>query len=198
MNYDVILASDNLKKFAEFSVMLKGVCTLKSQSQRTLNTPPETGATFEENAVMKAQYVCASAGLPALADDSGLAVDALSGAPGIFSSRYAGEDADDAANLAKLIQVTAEIPLADLTASFHCAIAYLEPAMEQPVLAYAVWHGRLVRQPVGDNGFGYDPIFYVPQYNCTAAQLPMKVKNKVSHRALALRQLKMILTHDFQ
>lgn len=194
----VILASDNPHKFTEFSAMLKDICVLRPQTQWALSTPPETAMTFAENAAMKAWHVYTATGLPALSDDSGLVVDALSGAPGILSARYAGEGAGDEANMIKLLQAIKRIPSEDLTASFHCVIAYMDSTMTKPLLAHAVWNGRLVRKPAGNNGFGYDPIFYVPQYGCTAAQLPAAVKNTISHRALSLRRLCEVLEHHFR
>lgn len=190
----VVLATDNRHKAAEFASLLQGDCELRTQSEFAVTTPPETGATFEENAIIKARHACLATELPALADDSGLEVAALGGAPGVFSSRYAGEDADDAANLAKLLRELAKVADDNPAAEFRCAIAYIEPAMERPLVVSSAWKGVIVREPRGEHGFGYDPVFYVPEKRCTAAQLPPGVKNQISHRASALKQLQAIFT----
>ena len=189
----VVLATDNRHKAAEFASLLRGICELRTQSEFGVTTPPETGTTFEENAVIKARHACLATGLPALADDSGLEVAVLGGAPGIFSSRYAGEDADDAENLAKLLRELAGVADDNLAAEFRCSIAYVEPAAEHPLVVSSAWQGVLVREPRGEHGFGYDPVFYVPEKRCTAAQLPPAVKNRISHRASALNKLQAVL-----
>ena len=195
----VVLASDNISKFAEFSNILAGICELKPQSEFNLQTPPETGTTFTQNAILKARHTCLAVHLPVLADDSGLMVEALSGAPGLFSSRYAGDNASDADNLKKLLANISTFKEDDLNACFHCSIAYVEPDLiESPRVVSALWGGRLVHKPAGVNGFGYDPVFYVAEYACTAAQLDPAVKNTISHRARALHKLRSLLINHLR
>ena len=159
-------------------------------SQRDLGIPsaPETRTTFIENALDKARHVSAAAGMPAIADDSGLAVHALGGAPGVRSARYAGEDATDADNNAKLIAAMADID--DRRASFHCAVVFMRsPDDPVPVIATASWSGHIVVDPSGAGGFGYDPHFFIDAMGCTAAELDPSVKNEISHRGQAVRAL---------
>lgn len=187
---EIILASDNPGKFAEYKALLQGICLVRPQSDFALKTPPETGNTFAENAILKARFVSASTQRPALADDSGLEVDALDGEPGIFSARYAGPNASDDDNVRKLLDKVADMPPENLTARFHCVIAYVSPQMAEPIVAHSTWEGHLVQEACGENGFGYDPIFYVPEHACTAAQLAPSLKNRLSHRGRALQQIK--------
>lgn len=153
----------------------------------------ETGATFAENALLKARHACIQTGLPALADDSGLEVDALGGAPGIYSARYAGANATDADNRAQLLKNLIGVPLIQRTARFHCALVFLTRPDAQPQVCLGSWEGRIIDTPTGANGFGYDPVFFVAELNQTAAQLSPPMKNQRSHRAQALRQLKQFL-----
>ena len=194
MSWRVVLASDNCHKFSEFSAILAGVCDLLPQGEFNINTPSENGITFEENAVIKALHAGGIAQLPAIADDSGLEVDALDGAPGIFSARYSGEGASDTENLEKLLQEITRLDDDQLSARFHCALAYAEPGNDTPLVVSAQWEGRLVRTPRGSRGFGYDPVFYVPEYGLTAAQIEPEVKNAMSHRGQALKKLRALLT----
>lgn len=193
MSRRVVLASDNRHKFREFSALLADVCNLIPQSAFRIKTPPEDGETFEDNARLKALHACAVSGLPAIADDSGLEVDALDGAPGIFSARYSGENASDADNLQKLLRDIENLSDDSLNARFYCALAYAVPGEEQPLTVSARWTGRLIRTPAGGQGFGYDPIFYVPEYSMTAAELDPQVKNVISHRGQALKKLHALL-----
>ncbi|MDD9807545.1 MAG: RdgB/HAM1 family non-canonical purine NTP pyrophosphatase [Gammaproteobacteria bacterium] len=188
----VVVASGNRGKLRELRAILRGLpFALRPQSDFGLESPEETGSTFVENALLKARHVCRETGLAAIADDSGLAVDALDGAPGIRSARYAGDDADDARNLQKLLAELRAFPDDALSACFHCAAVWLRAADDpQPVVAEARWCGRITREPRGDQGFGYDPVFYLPQHRCTAAQLPPAVKNEISHRARAFGELR--------
>ncbi len=188
----VVVASGNRGKLRELQAILRGLpFGLRPQSDFGLESPEETGSSFVENALLKARHVCRQTGFAAIADDSGLEVDALDGAPGIRSARYAGADADDARNLAKLLAELRAFPDAALSARFHCAAVWLRAADDpRPVVAEARWHGRITRQPRGDKGFGYDPVFYLPQHRCTAAQLPPAVKNEISHRARAFGELR--------
>ncbi|MGH8563388.1 MAG: RdgB/HAM1 family non-canonical purine NTP pyrophosphatase [Gammaproteobacteria bacterium] len=154
----------------------------------------ETGRSFVENALIKARHAALHTGRPALADDSGLEVDALQGAPGIYSARYAGEEASDGDNLARLLTELADVPDERRSARFHCLLAYLRhPEDPVPLIAHGVWEGRVLHAPCGTNGFGYDPVFYVPSRGCSAAELPPEVKNRLSHRGQALRQLHRML-----
>lgn len=185
----VILASNNPGKLAELKLLVAPL-GLDAVSQRELAIPsaPETRPTFIENALDKARHVSAAAGMPAIADDSGLAVHALRGAPGVRSARYAGEDATDAENNAKLIAALADIE--DRRASFHCAVVFLRsPDDPVPVIATASWRGQIVVSPSGTGGFGYDPHFFIDEMGCTAAELDPLVKNEISHRGQAMRAL---------
>ncbi len=169
------------------------------QSQYNVDAAAETGLSFIENALIKARHAARISGLPALADDSGIAVDALHGAPGIYSARYAGEGASDAENLNKLIAAVEPLPVNERTARYHCVIAYLRHAEDPvPLIATGTWEGSLITEPRGTNGFGYDPIFYLEQHGCTAAELDPAVKNRLSHRGQALRGLLQQLTGEMQ
>ncbi|NIP14315.1 MAG: RdgB/HAM1 family non-canonical purine NTP pyrophosphatase [Pseudomonadales bacterium] len=182
----IVLASNNPGKLAELKVLIAPL-GWDAVSQRDLGIPraPETRNTFVENALEKARHVTAAAGMPAIADDSGLAVHALGGAPGVRSARYAGEDATDAENNAELIAAMAEID--DRRASFHCAVVFMRsPDDPVPVIATAAWNGHIVAEPRGAGGFGYDPHFFVDEMGCTAAELDPAVKNEISHRGKAM------------
>lgn len=159
------------------------------QSEIGVVDAEETGTTFCENAMLKARNAAAQTGCPAVADDSGLEVDALNGAPGIRSARYAGEYASDAQNIEKLLAALAGVPLEERVARFVCVVAYVGAADAQPVLCKADWQGRIARAPSGQRGFGYDPVFIVPETNCTAAELDAAIKNRLSHRGRAMRAL---------
>ena len=160
------------------------------QSQHNVPDVEETGKTFIENAIIKAKNAATHTGLPTIADDSGIEVDALNGVPGIYSARYAGEGASDEANLLKLIEAVKQLPEDKRTVRFVCCMVYLrnvdDPA---PVIAEGIWEGIAVTEPKGTNGFGYDPMFFVPSHNCTSAELSPDVKNQLSHRGQALRLL---------
>ena len=195
MNRRIVLASDNVHKFKEFSSMLAGVCKLLPQIEFQIKTPVEDGNSFEENACLKAVSACQQLQMPVLADDSGLEVMALQGAPGIFSARYAGSQASDRDNLEKLLADTAHLDDTQLEARFCCTLAYAQDHNQAPLVVKAYWNGRLLRQPQGESGFGYDPIFYVPEYEMTAAQLEPEIKNRISHRGQALAKLKYLLSN---
>lgn len=191
----VVLASGNPGKLKEFRQLLAS-CGLDVLPQSDFNTPDveETGLSFVENAILKARAACAHTGLPAIADDSGLAVDALGGAPGIYSARYAaldgGGNSDDDANNAKLMRELADLPDGQRGARFICLLVYMRHAQDPtPIICQGSWEGRILHSPCGDNGFGYDPLFFVPEKNCSSAQLPKEVKNQISHRGRAMRQL---------
>ncbi|GAB3369458.1 RdgB/HAM1 family non-canonical purine NTP pyrophosphatase [Spongiibacter taiwanensis] len=185
----VVLASGNKGKLKELGAILGELAMeVHSQSEFAVVEAEETGLSFIENAILKARNAARQTGLPALADDSGLCVDALGGAPGIYSARYAGEQASDADNNAKLLQALATHT--HRRAHFHCALAFVLHADDPaPVICEGVWEGEIVDQPQGDNGFGYDPLFYIPDLKCCSAQLPPEQKNQLSHRGQALSQL---------
>lgn len=195
----IILASGNQGKLREISKMLAGSrLKVLPQSAFNLETPEETGLTFVENAILKARYVCDQTGMPAIADDSGIEVDALHGEPGIYSARYAGENASDEQNLQKLLIKMKDIPDDARQCRFHCLIVFLQHAKDPtPLICHGVWEGHLLRAPRGVNGFGYDPIFYVPDQACSSAQLSPEVKNCISHRGQALAQLIKVLNTRF-
>ena len=187
----VILASSNTGKLREFAELLAPFeFQLVSQASLGIETPPETGHTFAQNALLKARHAAAAARLPALADDSGIEVDALGGRPGIYSARFAGEGASDADNLSKLLEEVRDVPPTSRTARYQCVIAFVSTADDvQPILATGTWEGSLISEPRGLGGFGYDPIFVPRSLNCTAAELSPEEKNALSHRGQALRAL---------
>jgi XTP/dITP diphosphohydrolase len=187
----VVLATHNAGKLAELAALLAPLhIQLVCLSQFATAGPEETGLSFIENAILKARHAARLTGMPAIADDSGLEVDALGGAPGIYSARYAGVGAGDAANLAKLLEQLAAVPAAQRSARFRCALAFmrwdLDPA---PLIAQASWQGHITLAPRGAGGFGYDPVFEIAQRGETAAELPPAEKNLLSHRGQALRSL---------
>jgi XTP/dITP diphosphohydrolase len=187
----VVLATNNAGKAKELNAMLNGL-DMEIVTQSALGVPEaeETGLSFIENAILKARNAAAHAKLPAIADDSGLEVDALEGAPGIHSARYAGTPSDDQANLKKLLEAMRDVPDFGRSARFRCVIVYLKHAADPaPLIAEGVWEGSILRTPKGSNGFGYDPVFWVPEKGCSSAELPPEVKNQLSHRGQALARL---------
>ncbi len=189
----VVLASGNPGKLREFAAVLGGgTQDIVPQSQFGVPEADESGLSFVENAILKARNAAHHTGLPALADDSGIEVDALNGVPGIYSARYAGPGASDADNLRKLLGVVSDVPDAARTARFQCVIVYLRHAADPtPLICQGTWEGYLTRAARGEHGFGYDPIFYVPSHRCTSAELSPEIKNVLSHRGQALRRLQM-------
>lgn len=187
----IVLASNNAAKAREIQAVLDSQhFHLVGQSEYDVPEVAETGTTFVENAIIKARHASLKTGLPALADDSGLEVDALQGAPGVYSARYAGEDADDAANNVRLLNDLADFTEAQRTAHFRCVIVYMRHARDpMPVTCTGTWEGSVLTEARGDNGFGYDPLFYVPTHGCSSAQLHPDEKNRISHRAQALQKL---------
>jgi XTP/dITP diphosphohydrolase len=186
----IILASNNKGKIREFNAMLDGLYEVVSMSDREVEEVPETGLTFVENALIKARNASEQSGLPALADDSGIVVDALSGEPGIYSARYAGNHGDDEANTKKLLDDMQSVPDGKRTGRFWCAIVFVEHANDPtPIIIQRGWEGEILREKVGGNGFGYDPIFYVPTHGCASAELSPEIKNTISHRGRALAAL---------
>ena len=187
----IVLASSNPGKVREINQLLAGLSQqVQPQAEYGVADIEETGLTFVENALLKARNAAQHTGLPAIADDSGIEVDALYGAPGIYSARFAGEGASDQANLEKLLDELREVPEARRTARFQCLMVYLRHANDPtPLICQGTWEGRILFEPRGDNGFGYDPVFYVPTHDCSSAELPADVKNSLSHRGQALKQL---------
>lgn len=187
----IVLASNNQGKLAELeSLFSDQPLDVIPQAEFQVQDADETGLTFIENAILKARHAAAKTQLPALADDSGLVVDALAGAPGIYSARYAGEHGNAQANINKLLNDMANVPEAQRTARFICVLAFMRSANDPiPLICQGVWEGRVLTEAMGDKGFGYDPVFWVPTHNCSAAELPLAVKNKISHRAIALANL---------
>ena len=186
-----MLASGNAGKVREFAALLAARdIEVVPQSDFRIITPPETGATFLENALLKARHAAQMSGLPALADDSGIEVDALEGRPGVRSARYAGEQASDADNLNLLLRELADIPEARRTARYRCVLVLLRAPLDpDPLVAHGVWEGRILTAPRGTGGFGYDAIFQPEGCTLSAAELPATRKNTLSHRAQALRAL---------
>ena len=186
----IILASNNKGKIREFNTMLSNIYKVVSMSDMGVEEVPEIGLTFVENALIKARNASAQSGLPALADDSGIVVDALNGEPGIYSARYAGNHGDDEANTQKILDEMADVPDGQRSARFWCAIVFVEHANDPtPIIVQRGWEGEILHEKVGENGFGYDPIFYVPTHKKASAELSPEQKNNISHRGKALKAL---------
>jgi len=192
----ILLASGNVAKIREIQALLEDKIIVP-QSDFNVPEVEETGFTFVENAILKARNACHFSGLSAIADDSGIEVDALGGAPGVISARYAGENASDWDNLEKLLEELVGVPDKDRTARFHCVLIYMRTASDPcPIIAQGVWEGVILHEPIGVNGFGYDPIFFVPEKNCSSALLEPEIKNRLSHRGKALKKLMEKLMND--
>ena len=191
MNARIILASNNPGKVREISQLLAPLkLDVVAQAELGVAEIEESGLTFVENAILKARNTASHTGLAAIADDSGLEVDALGGAPGIHSARYAGVNGNDQANIARLLRELEDVPEAQRTARFQCLMVYLRHAADPtPIICQGTWEGRVLFAPRGERGFGYDPVFFVPTHNCSAAELPPDIKNQLSHRGQALRKL---------
>lgn len=189
----IVLASSNPGKIREIQAILENH-PIVPQSEFNVVDVEETGATFVENAILKARNAALHCKLPAIADDSGLVVDALGGAPGVISARYAGVGASDRDNLDKLLRELEGVPDELRTARFICVMVFMAHANDPcPVIAQGVWEGRILDHAVGENGFGYDPVFWVPEQNCASAELPTEVKNSLSHRGQALKALTALI-----
>ncbi len=185
----IVLASGNQGKIREIQAILNNH-PIVAQNQWNIIEAEETGTTFVENAIIKARHAALHCQLPAIADDSGLVVDALAGAPGVISARYAGARASDKDNLLKLLADLKDVPEQHRTARFICVMVFMRHAADPlPLIAQGVWEGRILQQPIGENGFGYDPIFWLEAQQCSSAQLSPELKNQLSHRAQALTQL---------
>jgi XTP/dITP diphosphohydrolase len=187
----IVLATGNKGKVKELAAMLSDLSIeVLPQSDFAVTEVAETGSTFIENAIIKARHAAKHTGLPAIADDSGLAVDALGGAPGVYSARYSGENATDQSNITKLLGLMADVPNDKRQAKFLCVLVYMRHADDpSPIICQGEWCGEIMTEPQGDNGFGYDPIFWVNQQNSSSAQLSSQQKNALSHRGKALKLL---------
>jgi XTP/dITP diphosphohydrolase len=187
----MVLASNNAGKVREINQLLaEQQIEVVPQKEFDIPEAEETGLTFVENAILKARHAARLSGLPAIADDSGIEVDALKGAPGIYSARFAGSGAGDRANNEKLLEALKEVPEEGRSARFQCLMVYLAHAEDPtPIICQGTWEGRILFAPQGENGFGYDPLFFVPQERCSSAELAPEVKNRLSHRGQALRKL---------
>jgi len=187
----VVLATGNAGKVRELASLLNDFgLDVVAQTELNVASVEETGLTFIENAILKARHAAKVTGLPAIADDSGLAVDVLGGAPGIYSARYAGEDASDQQNLEKLLEALNDVPDDKRQAQFHCVLVYMRHAEDPtPLVCHGSWPGVITREAAGNGGFGYDPIFFVPDAGKTAAELSREEKIAVSHRGQALKLL---------
>ncbi len=191
----LVVASSNAGKLAEFRDLLgEAGFEFVTQGELGVADVEETGLTFVENALLKARHAARVTGLPALADDSGLCVDALGGAPGLYSARYAGDHGDAQANIAKLLEAMKDVPRAQRSAHFHAVIVLLRHAEDpQPIIAEGMWSGLILEAPRGDNGFGYDPVFFEPENGLSAAEFDPAIKNRLSHRGRALAVLRQKL-----
>jgi len=187
----IVLASNNKGKVREFNQLLADLdYEVIPQAELGVEEIEETGLTFVENAILKARNASKITGLPAIADDSGIEVDALKGAPGIYSARFAGKNASDQENLDKLLQALKDVPDEQRTARFQCLLVFMQHDLDPtPMIFQGTWEGLILHAPQGENGFGYDPVFFVPGKNCSSAQLPSEVKNRLSHRGQALQKL---------
>lgn len=187
----IVLASNNAGKVREINQLLSDQqIQVIPQREFAIQDIDETGLTFVENAILKARHAAKESGLAAIADDSGLEVDALLGAPGIYSARFAGADCNDLENNLKLLERLQGVPEAERSARFQCVMVYMRHAADPtPIICQGTWDGRILPEPSGYNGFGYDPLFYVPEQDCSSAELSPEVKNRLSHRGQALRKL---------
>jgi len=186
-----VLASGNTGKLKEFQQLLSGSgIHVIPQSEFAIPDADETGLSFVENAILKARHAAKLSGLPAIADDSGLEVDALNGAPGIYSARFSGNDATDEENNQKLLELLERVKKEERTARFQCLLVYMRHAQDPtPLICQGTWEGRITFQGKGENGFGYDPLFFIPEQGCHSAELPKEIKNRISHRGKAMQLL---------
>ena len=191
MSSEVVLASGNPGKVREIQALLTASdIIIRPQSDFNVPDAIEDGLTFVENAIIKARHACKLTGLPALADDSGIEVDFLKGQPGIYSSRYAGEPSNNEANNQKLLKELIDVDKDQRSARFQCLIVYMKHELDPtPIICQGTWEGFITTEISGVQGFGYDPLFYVPEHQCTSAELDPKLKNQISHRGQALQKL---------
>ncbi|MGD8514455.1 MAG: XTP/dITP diphosphatase [Granulosicoccaceae bacterium] len=194
----IVLASSNRGKVREINAILAGLdIEVVPQSDFDVVEVEETGLSFVENAILKARNAAEHTGLPAIADDSGIEVDALRGAPGIYSARFAGSGASDSDNVDKLLDALKDVEEAARTARFQCVTVFMRHALDPtPLICQGTWEGRILHTPRGESGFGYDPVFFVPSHNCSAAELAPEVKNSLSHRGQALKKLLAALAQE--
>ena len=187
----IVLASGNAGKVREINKLFAGSgIEIVPQSEFDVPDVPETGTTFVENAIIKARHAAECTGLPAISDDSGIEVDALDSRPGVYSARYAGEGASDEDNNNLMLKELEGVAEAERTARYQCLIVFMRSHTDPvPIITQGSWEGRILEAPQGDGGFGYDPIFWLPEQNCAAAELSLEAKNKISHRAKALNDL---------
>ena len=195
----IVLATGNKGKVKELaSLLAEQNIEVRPQSEFDVPDVAETGTTFVENAIIKARHAAKITGLPAIADDSGLEVDALNGAPGVYSARYAGSNATDVDNNNKLITALAHISIEKRTARFHCVLVYMKHENDPtPIICHGVWEGTILTSPKGEHGFGYDPLFWQEALQMTSAQLPREIKNSLSHRGQALKSLTLELKKNY-
>jgi len=194
----IVIASSNVGKIREIAALLDGLgIEVVAQSALSVSDADETGMTFAENSLIKAQHASDATGLPAIADDSGLAVDALGGRPGVHSARYAGVDATDDENVDKLLDELVDVDDALRGAAFHCVASFVQPGAPEAIVAEGVWRGTILRARRGDGGFGYDPVFLDPASGLSGAELTPEQKNARSHRGQALRGLAKLLKQQF-
>lgn len=187
----IVLASGNAGKVREINKLFAGSgIEVVPQSEFKVPDVPETGTTFVENAIIKARHAAECTGLPAISDDSGIEVDALDARPGVYSARYAGEGASDEDNNKLMLKELEGVAEAERTARYQCLIVFMRSHTDPvPIITQGSWEGRILEAPQGDGGFGYDPIFYVPTHHCSGGELPLDVKNTMSHRAIALNAM---------
>ena len=189
----IVLASSNQGKIKEIQTILANNLIVPQSAFNVIDAD-ETGSTFVENAIIKARNAALHCNLPSIADDSGLVVDALNGAPGVISARYAGVGASDYDNVLKLLDELRVVSDEQRSARFICVMVFMKHANDPfPIIAQGIWEGQILHRPVGANGFGYDPIFWVPEHNCASAELSADVKNSLSHRGQALRSLNNLI-----
>jgi len=200
-NKKVVLASGNKGKLREFITMFSELgLNIIPQTELGVGDIAETGTTFVENAIIKARYASEITGLPSVADDSGIEIDYLKGAPGIYSARFSGDEngkgATDENNNLKVLELLKGVPEEQRTARYQCILVYMEHAKDPtPIICQAAWDGVILDKEIGDNGFGYDPLFWLPEFQCTSAQLAPEEKNKISHRGKALEELYQKIKH---
>jgi XTP/dITP diphosphohydrolase len=194
----IVLATGNQGKVKELaSLLAEQKIEIKPQSEFNVPDVAETGTTFVENAIIKARHAAKITGMPAIADDSGLEVDALNGAPGVYSARYAGENASDDDNTNKLLAALVNVADDKRSARFHCVLVYMRHENDPtPLICHGVWQGSICREKQGEQGFGYDPVFFQAAHSMTSAQLPRDLKNQLSHRGQALQQLVPLLAKE--
>ncbi len=192
----IVLASGNAGKLKELAQMLADFnCEIVSQAELGVEGAAETALTFVENALIKARHVCERTGLPAISDDSGLVVPALDGKPGVYSARFAGDHSNDKKNMDLLLHQMIDLPNEQRHAYFVSVCVFMRKFNDpSPIVTQGIWHGRILFEPIGENGFGYDPVFYVPTHHCSSAQLDPDVKNQISHRGIAMQALRDALS----